>query len=71
MSVMNDLKSAAIALPVQEREELLLVLASSLREELVLLPPPRDFSAEEIQGWIADDESGMREFLANAPNHAK
>jgi len=25
-----------------------------------LLPAPREFSREQIESWIADDESGMR-----------
>jgi predicted RNase H-like HicB family nuclease len=30
------------------------------------LPAPRKFSREQIQGWIADDEEGMRRFQSDA-----
>jgi len=26
------------------------------------LPPPREFSREQIEAWIADDDKGMRRF---------
>jgi hypothetical protein len=26
------------------------------------LPSPRQFSDEEIKGWLAEDEAGMRQF---------
>lgn len=51
---------AADALPAQQPEELFLYLAVRLRIEVGQLPPPREFSREQIQTWIADDEARMR-----------
>jgi len=40
---------------------LLLFLVSSLRAEGGL-PEPREFSAEQINKWISEDEEDMRRF---------
>lgn len=71
MSTLAEVENAARRLPVEEREELFLSLAASLREEGTSLPLPREFSAEQIQGWIADDEHGMQEFLACPPENGR
>lgn len=71
MSTLAEVENAARTLPVEEREELLLSLAAGLREEGNTLPLPREFSAEQIQGWIAEDERGMREFLACPPKNGR
>ena len=65
MSTIAEIETAADALPVEEKEELFLFLAARLRGSGAL-PPPKEFSKEKIEGWIADDEEGYRLFLAQS-----
>jgi hypothetical protein len=62
MSTLAEIEAAADALPAQQQEELFLYLAVRLRAGAGQPPPPREFSREQIQTWIADDEEGMRRF---------
>ena len=62
MSTLAEIEAAADALPSQQQEELFLYLAVRLRARAGQLPSPREFSREQIQAWIADDEAGMRRF---------
>lgn len=62
MSTLAEIEAAADALPPEQKQELFLFLAARLRGEDAPLPPPRDFSREQIAEWIADDEEGMRRF---------
>lgn len=62
MSTLAEIEAAADALPSQQQEELFLYLAVRLRAGVGQLPPPREFSREQSQAWIADDEAGMRRF---------
>jgi len=61
MSTLAEIESAADALPPEQKQELFLFLAARLRGA-GQLPPPREFSREQIEAWIADDEEGMRRF---------
>lgn len=60
MSTLAEIESAADTLPPQEKQELILFLATRLRESGVKLPPPRKFSREQIAAWIAEDEAEMQ-----------
>ena len=60
MSTLAEIESAADTLPPQEKQELILFLATRLRESGVKLPPPRKFSREQIATWIAEDEAEMQ-----------
>ena len=62
MSTLAEIEAAADSLPTEQKQELFLFLAARLRGA-GRLPPPREFSREQIQSWIADDEEGMRRFL--------
>jgi len=62
MTTLAEIEAAADALPSEQKQELLLFLATRLRNEGTL-PPPREFSREQIEAWIADDEDGMRRYL--------
>lgn len=64
MSTLAEIEAAADALPAEQKQELLLFLAARLREGAEELPPPREFSREQIEQWIANDEAGYRRFLA-------
>ena len=59
MSTLVEIEAAADSLPSEQKQELFLFLAARLRGA-GQLPPPREFSREQIESWIADDESGMR-----------
>ena len=62
MSTLAEIEAAADSLQPEEKQELFLFLAARLRAGSGTLPPPRQFSREQIQAWIADDEEGMRRF---------
>jgi hypothetical protein len=62
MSTLAEIENAAEALSVEQKQELFLFLAARLRAGAGQNPPPREFSREQIEGWIADDEAGMRRF---------
>lgn len=63
MSKLAEIEAAADALPAEQKQELILFLAARLRAGTGELPPPREFSREQIDQWIADDEEGYRRFL--------
>ncbi len=56
MSTLSEIEAAAETLTPEQKRELFLFLAARLRSVSGPLPPPRDFTREQI----ADDESGMR-----------
>ncbi len=60
-STLAEIETAVDALPSEQKQELFLFVAARLRGA-GQLPPPREFSREQIQAWIADDEEGMRRF---------
>lgn len=61
MNTLAAIEAAADALPTEQKQELFLFLAVRLRGA-GQLPPPREFTREQIDTWIADDEEGMRRF---------
>ena len=60
MSTLAEIESAADSLPNEQKQELLLFLAARLRSAGARLPEPREFTTEQITGWIAEDEADMR-----------
>ena len=62
MSTLADIEAAADALSPEEKQELLLFLATRLRAQRAPLPEPRTFSREQIDTWIAEDQDDMRRF---------
>lgn len=66
MSRLEEIENAAEQLSVEEKQELLLFLASKLRAEGGVMPPPRQFSAAQVNAWIAEDEEGYRRFRNGA-----
>ena len=64
MSTLLEIEAAADALPAKEKEELLLFLVTRLRAIGQNDAPLREFSSEQLQRWIADDEAGYRRFLS-------
>jgi hypothetical protein len=61
MSTLAEIEAAAEALSAEQKQELLLFLASRLRAE-GRLPEPREFSAEQVAAWVSEDEADMRRF---------
>ena len=53
------MEKAADNLPPQEKQELILFLAARLHE-------PRQFSREQIESWIAEDEADLQRFQRGA-----
>ena len=62
MSTLAEIESAADALSPEQKQELILFLATRLRKSGAKLPPPRKFSQEQIATWIAEDEAEMQRF---------
>ena len=66
MSTLQEIEQAAVKLPAEEQKELLRFLLRVLPVNEAELPAPRIFSEAEIQGWLAEDEAGMRRFREGA-----
>ena len=64
MTTLAEIEAAVEALPPAQKEELFLFLATRLRAAGGELPAPREFSRQQLEQWIADDEAGYRRFLA-------
>ncbi len=64
MSTLTEIEQAAESLPSEEKRQLAWFLLSRLRGEGDELPPTRDIPKAKIEAWIADDEAGHRDFLA-------
>ncbi len=61
MASLLDIECATKKLSLREREELLVFLAGSLREERAAqVQAPRRFPKKEIESWIAEDEADMK-----------
>ena len=61
MITFQEIESAVLQLSAEEKQRLLLRLAQTLRGDGTL-PPPRPFSAAEIEGWAEEDERDMETF---------
>jgi hypothetical protein len=57
-----EIEQAAVKLPTDEQQRLLRFLLRVVPVAEAELPAPRQFSEEEIQGWLAEDEASMRRF---------
>jgi len=62
MSTLMDVEQAAVKLPAEEQQQLLRFLLRVVPVAETQLPEPRNFSEEEIQSWLAEDEASMRRF---------
>lgn len=62
MSTLAEIERAADALPPDEKRELLVFLAARLRAEGDRLPEPRQYSRDQIQTWISQDEADLQRF---------
>ena len=66
MSTLAEIEQAADALTPEQKQELILFLAARLRADGVQMPEPREFTKEEMAGWIAEDEADMERFRRGA-----
>lgn len=62
MSTLAEIEAAADALTLEQKQQLLLFLATRLRAEGATPPEPRKFSSEQIASWISQDETDMQKF---------
>ncbi|HXR08904.1 MAG TPA: hypothetical protein VN765_16315 [Candidatus Acidoferrum sp.] len=62
MNKLEQIEEAAESLAPEEKQELMLFLATRLRAQGVQMPEPRKFSGEQMAGWIAEDEADLRRF---------
>jgi hypothetical protein len=62
MSKLNEIEAASEDLSAEEKRQLIVFLAARLRAGGSIMPEPRTFSREQINGWIAEDEADMRRF---------
>jgi len=62
VSKLDEIEAAADGLALEEKQELMLFLATRMRAQGVQMPEPRKFSRDQMAGWIAEDEADMRRF---------
>ena len=62
MIKLEEIKAAAESLSPEEKQELMLFLATRLRAQGVKLPEPCKSSSEQMAAWAAEDEADMTRF---------
>jgi hypothetical protein len=62
VSKLDEIEAATETLAPEEKQQLMLFLATRLRGQGVRMPEPRKFSRDQMAGWIAEDEADMRRF---------
>ena len=62
MSNLAEIEAAAEALPPEQKQELMLFLATRLRAQGTRMPEPPKFSHEQTANWIAEDDADMQRF---------
>ena len=66
MKTLAEIEQAAGLLPPAKQTELLYFLVQRLDEANLPLPEPRDFSSEQLNQWMDQDEEAMRRFKAGS-----
>lgn len=66
MSTLTEIEEAEAKLSREQKRELLLFLAASLRVDGATIPPRLKYNREEMDSWIACDEADMEEFRRGA-----
>jgi len=62
MSTLAEIELAARRLSPAEKQQLLILVAQSLREQGAPLPEPRLFSRQQMQAWMDEDERDLKAF---------
>ena len=60
MSTLVEIEAAVRGLPPNERQQLLLLVAQSLRDDGAPLPEPRKFTSAQMAEWMDEDEQDMK-----------
>ena len=66
MKTLAEIERAAEQLPGAEQTELIYFLVQRLDAANLPLPEPRQFSVEQLQQWMEEDEADMQRFKAGA-----
>jgi hypothetical protein len=66
MKTLAEIERAAQQLPPAKQTELLYFLVQRVDEAKLPLPTPRDFSTEQLQNWLDQDDDDMHQFRADA-----
>jgi hypothetical protein len=61
VSTLSEIEKAVDGLSLVEKQRLVLFLVSRLRAQGQPLPPPRSFTRQQIEAWIAEDEAELRD----------
>jgi hypothetical protein len=62
VSRLDEIEAAADGLALEEKQELMLFLATRIRAQRVQKLEPKKFSRDQVSGWVAEDEADMRRF---------
>lgn len=62
MQRLVDIEQAVQNLSAEQQAESLLFVAERLRSQRVPLPEPREFSQEQLQAWLDEDEQAVERF---------
>jgi len=65
VSKLEEIEAAAEALPPEEKQQLMLFLATRLRAQGLKMPEPRKFSSDQMAAWVAEDEADMSRFQSD------
>ena len=65
MSKLEEIEAAAEALPPEEKQQLMLFLATRLRAQGLKMPEPLKFSSDQMAAWVAEDEADMSRFQSD------
>jgi hypothetical protein len=57
-----ELERAAEQLPASQQTELLYFLVQRLDKDNLPLPEPREFSRDQLECWMDEDEADMKRF---------
>jgi hypothetical protein len=66
VDALSKIETEADALPSEQKQELILFLATRLRAEGRKAPALRSFSKEQMSRWIAEDETDLERFHRSA-----
>jgi hypothetical protein len=62
VSKLDEIEAAADGLALEEKQELMVFLATRMRAQRVQKLEPKKFSRDQMAGWVAEDEADMRRF---------
>jgi hypothetical protein len=66
MSTLVEIEAAVRGLNPSDKQRLLVLIAQSLRSEGRDLPPPRQFTEDEMRRWMDEDEADLKKLRGDA-----